>query len=130
MKDEKQIQTLRTFFRISTAAFEFVGKIAMIANCGRLMPENPMHVLHRIALMEIEKENPNMDYMNMLLAQMEDLATQNAAEKENQRTGFVLATPDQLEAHDKRFIHQYPGGDFDIQKAQEYVFGKPEKPTI
>lgn len=49
--------------------------------------------------------------------------------KENQRTGFVLATPEELEAHDKRFIHQYHVGDFDVQKAQEYIFGKPEKPT-
>ena len=50
--------------------------------------------------------------------------------KENQRTGFVLATPEQLEEHDRRFIHQYPGGNFDVQKAQEYIFGKPEKPTV
>lgn len=44
---------------------------------------------------------------------------------ENQ-LGFKLATPEDLEAHNKRFIHQYPGGDFDMQKAQEYIFGKPE----
>lgn len=80
MKQEKQIQALRTFFRISTAAFEFVGKVAMAANGGKFIPENPMDVLHRIALMEVEKENPNMEYIDMLLAQMEDLANQNAAE--------------------------------------------------
>jgi hypothetical protein len=42
---------------------------------------------------------------------------------------FQVATPEQLEDHDKRFIHQYPGGGFDMQKAVEYVFGKPVNKT-
>jgi hypothetical protein len=39
---------------------------------------------------------------------------------------FEIATPEQIEAHDKRFIHQYTDGNFDVQKAQEYIFGKSE----
>lgn len=75
---DEQIKTLKTFFRISNAVFEFVGKVTMIANGGKLMPENHMYILHRDALVEIEKENPNMQYIDMLLAQMEEIATQNA----------------------------------------------------
>ena len=75
---DRKIQTLRTFFQISTAAFEFAGKVAMAASNGRLMPENPMHVLHRIALLELEKETPNMQYVDSLLSEMEEFATQNA----------------------------------------------------
>jgi len=80
MKNDKQVQMLRTFFRISTASFEFVEKVAMIANDGRLMPENPMHVLHSIALLELDKENPNMQYLDALLGDMKELATQYALE--------------------------------------------------
>ena len=37
---------------------------------------------------------------------------------------ITVATPEQLEAHDKQFIHQYPGGSFDAGKALEYIFNK------
>ena len=42
---------------------------------------------------------------------------------------ITIATTAQLEAHDKRFIHQYPGGNFDTSKALEYIFSKPENET-
>lgn len=80
VKKNKQIETLRTVFRISVAAFEFAHKVASAT--GKYMATPNMETLHRIALSELEKENPNMQYVDSLLGKMEELATQNAAKNE------------------------------------------------
>ena len=77
---DKQIETLRTVFRISTAAFVFAHKVAEAT--GKYMVTQPMETLHWLALEELEKENPDMQKVDYLLAQMEELATQNAVNNE------------------------------------------------
>lgn len=69
---DKKIYTLRTAFRISTAAFDFANAVQSAFN-GVIIP-NKMHQLHKIALEEIEKESPDFIKIDGLLAEMERLA--------------------------------------------------------
>lgn len=75
---ETKLQQLRAFFKISNAAFEFSHTVRNAFGMKPL-PASSMHQLHRIALIELEKEEPNLQYVDMLLAQMEQLAEKNAA---------------------------------------------------
>lgn len=74
---DKQIETLRTVFRISVAAFEFAHAVG--GATGKHVVTQPMETLHRLVLTELEKENPNIQEVDYLLARMEQEATQNAA---------------------------------------------------
>lgn len=69
---ENKIKALKTFFRVSTAAFEFQNSI-QLAFSGHIVA-NEMQQLHKMALVEIEKENPNLLIIDSLLAEMEDVA--------------------------------------------------------
>ena len=72
---DNKIKTLRTFFRVSNAAFEFQNSI-QLAIGGHVTP-NKMQQLHKIALVEIEKENPDLSLIDNLLAEMETTAEVN-----------------------------------------------------
>ena len=78
------IQTLRTFFRISNAAFNLKKQI-LISISGYYLPTS-MEVYHQIALQEIEKENPNMQLMDRLLAIMESIASEASKESKPLKT--------------------------------------------
>jgi len=69
---DKHIYALRTFFRVSNAAFDFSNSVQ--SACGGTVVTNEMHELHKIALEEIEKENPDLSKMDELLEEMENLA--------------------------------------------------------
>lgn len=71
---DDKIKTLRTFFRVSNAAFEFQNSI-QLATLGYI-PLNKMQQLHKLALVEIEKENPDLSLIDKLLAEMESTAEQ------------------------------------------------------
>jgi hypothetical protein len=71
---DKEIKTLRTFFRVSNAAFEFQNSI-QLAVSGHITPSK-MHQLHKLALVEIEKENPDLSLIDKLLIEMESTAKQ------------------------------------------------------
>ena len=71
---DKKIKTLRTFFRVSNAVFEFQNSI-QLAFSGHIVP-NKVHQLHKLALVEIEKENPGLSLIDKLLAEMESTAEQ------------------------------------------------------
>jgi len=73
---DKKILQLRTFFRVSNAAFDFANSIQSAFN-GIALP-NKMQQLHKIALDEIEKENPDLSKIDNLLAKMESLAEVNS----------------------------------------------------
>ena len=72
---DNKIQQLRTFFRVTNAVFDFKNSIQSIFNPS--VTHNNMQILHRIALVEIEKENPNMELIDKLLQEMENLAEIN-----------------------------------------------------
>lgn len=78
MEEDKRIKTLRTFFRVSNAAFTCVNTVSAAVSGKTYKHEHPMATLHRLALTEIEKENPSMGYMDNLLEQMELEAERNA----------------------------------------------------
>ncbi|MFV0390789.1 MAG: hypothetical protein ACK5KP_02720 [Paludibacteraceae bacterium] len=85
---DKKIQQLRTFFRVSNAAFDCV--IAMskaLGNTGVVI--TPMHKLHQLALEEIEKGKPDLAMIDSLLEQMELLAKENSEPKPNFPKGGV-----------------------------------------
>lgn len=71
---DKKIETLQTFFRVSNAVFEFQNSM-QLAISGHIAP-NKMHQLHKLALIEIEKENPGLSLIDKLLAEMESTAEQ------------------------------------------------------
>ena len=69
------IKTLKQFFLISNAAFE-MQKAILIA-IGQDYNPSAMHELHKMALLELEKESPNLHLIDDLLIQMEGLAKSN-----------------------------------------------------
>ena len=71
---DNKIKTLRTFFRVSNAAFEFQNSI-QLAFSGHIVPSK-MQQLYKLALVEIEKETPNLSLIDKLLAEMEITAEQ------------------------------------------------------
>ena len=84
---ENKIHHLRTFFRVSNAAFDCV--MAMGAAFGGRSIVSPMHQLHKLALEEIEKENPDLSIIDKYLEQMELLAEANGQPKPNFPKGGV-----------------------------------------
>lgn len=73
----KELQNkLKIFFSISTAAFTMMHSVS--SALGKTDQSiSPMEMLHRIALAEIEKEEPDINLIDTLLLQMEQLAEQN-----------------------------------------------------
>ena len=72
----KTVEKLRTFFKITNAAFDFMQAIQAATNTPFNL--NIMHQLHKLALIEIEKEKPNLSLIDALLAEMESLAEKNS----------------------------------------------------
>ena len=72
---DKKIETLRTFFRVSNALFESRNSFQLAISGYTSLSK--MHQLHKIALNEIEKENPDLSLIDNLLAEMEITAEQN-----------------------------------------------------
>ena len=75
---KKSINTLRKFFEISTAAFEFQERIVSIL--GMFNSRSHMHLLHIAALKELNKDNPDLGLIDALLAEMERIAEKNKKE--------------------------------------------------
>ena len=75
MTPQYTILELRTFFQASNATFTYIGAI-QLALTGK-KTDHKMQDLHKLALEEIEKENPDMLIIDNLLAQMESLAEMN-----------------------------------------------------
>jgi hypothetical protein len=84
---DKKVLHLRTFFRTTTAVFDFANTVQTAI--GGIVTPNKMHVLHRIALEEIEKENPDLFKIDNLLAEMEKLAESYNEPKPNFQKGGI-----------------------------------------
>lgn len=69
-------EQLLTFFRVTNAVFDVQMKI--VEAFGHLPTIQPMHSLHRMALMELEKKEPDMGFVSHLLELMENTAEENA----------------------------------------------------
>lgn len=80
MDKEKTIPKLRTFFRVSTAAFAFARTVQEQFSNTRI-PMSVMESLHLKALEEVEKEKPNLCIIDSYLKDMQNLAEKN--EKSN-----------------------------------------------
>lgn len=78
MEIDKNIDSLRKFFSVSIAAFDFMRSIQATFGNGLLTP-NPMETLHRLAHNELQKEEPNMAFIDHLLSLMEQQAEINKA---------------------------------------------------
>lgn len=79
--ENKGIEQLRVFFRVSNAAFEFSRSFKKAFG----LPDevSKMEELHVLALSEVEKENPDMAVLDYLLKRMQDLAKQNSYDSRN-----------------------------------------------
>lgn len=66
-----KIEHLRKVFTISNAAFDFQDTI--MATIGLRPNTTAMRMAHKRALMELEKPEPNMVFIEGLLLQMEEL---------------------------------------------------------
>jgi hypothetical protein len=84
---DKKISQLRTFFRVSNAAFDFTNAIQSAFN--GTVATNKMQQLHKLALEEIEKEIPDLSKIDNLLAEMENLAEVNSQPNPNFLKGGV-----------------------------------------
>ena len=87
---DNKIKTLRTFFRISNAAFEFHNSI-QLALSGYIVP-NKMQQLHKLALVEIEKKNPDLSLIDKLLAEMEITAEKRETSQNFQEGGVKITS--------------------------------------
>jgi hypothetical protein len=76
---DKKIDALRKFFTISVAAFEMQHTISTAF--GFKGHKSYMHMLHLNAKEEIEKEEPDLNKIDTLLAMMEDCAEANSKER-------------------------------------------------
>ena len=88
------IKTLRTIFRISNAAFEFQNSI-QLAILGHIVP-NKMQQLHKLALVEIEKENPDLSLIDKLLAEMKSTAEKREQSPKFPEGGVKIAANSQI----------------------------------
>ena len=83
------IKKLRTFFIISNAAIEFYNSI-QLAVSGHIVTSK-MHQLHKMALVEIEKETPDLSLIYNLLAEMESTAEKMKPEPNFPKGGVKIA---------------------------------------
>ena len=81
MDNGKTIEALRKFFSVSIIVFETQNKFAKVFGVEPKI--NDMHKLHLEAKTEIEKENPDMEYMDFLLEKMENLAEETNIKNQN-----------------------------------------------
>lgn len=68
----ENLEQLRKYFKISNAIFNSVNNIQLALN--GYINTNKMQQLHKIALEEIEKENPDFKIIDSLLLEMELLS--------------------------------------------------------
>ena len=73
--DNKAHKSLKQFFTVTNAAFTMMHSVS--AAFGHIPHPTAMEMLHRMALTELEKEEPNAALLDGLLFQMEQLAEQN-----------------------------------------------------
>lgn len=84
---DKKIESLRTFFRVSNLALDFVDSFVKIT--GGNVIDNKMKQLHKKGLEEIEKENPDLLVIDNLLLEMQLLAEENNKPKPNFPKGGI-----------------------------------------
>jgi len=84
---DETIKLLRIYFRASNAAYRFADAIRSLNE--KVIFPNKMQSLHKIALIEIEKENPDMNVIDALLLQMKELAKKNSEPKPNFEKGGI-----------------------------------------
>lgn len=78
MKEDKRVEALRSFFRVTNAVFNMQKEISKAFSGHNLVYEHPAATLHRLALNEIEKESPNMSMIDKYLELMEVEGKQNS----------------------------------------------------
>lgn len=78
MEIDKNIDSLKKFFSVSVAAFDFMHSIQS-AFRNRMLTQNPMETLHRVAHNELQKKEPDMKFIDHLLSLMEQQAEINKA---------------------------------------------------
>lgn len=81
--EKKHIDTLRKFFTILNAAFEFQRTI--MTALGHVPHTTAIEMLHKMALQELDKPEPNAAFLDGVLFQMEKLVEQtaNSGEEKN-----------------------------------------------
>jgi hypothetical protein len=77
----KKIETLRSFFKISNAAFNFAEIVYAIG-------PNKMQELHKMAMTELAKDKPDLFIIDDLLLQMEEQANKNKHKLNFPKGGF------------------------------------------
>ena len=73
---------LRIFFTASCAAFGLAESLNKITNPNSPQFFEPMYALHKLAKSELEKENPDMAFIDSILAKCQELVEQNKKQDE------------------------------------------------
>ena len=79
---KNHIEYLKQTFTVTNAVFNAVETIQK-ALTGRQPTRHPMHQLHITMLIELEKENPNIETIDTLFELMEDIAESNKSNNED-----------------------------------------------
>jgi len=75
-----KVNTLRKFFNVSTAAFEF-ARVVSDNFAQKQSAITIMNALHISAKHELDKDNPDLQVIDSLLRRMEELAEENGKNK-------------------------------------------------
>ncbi len=92
--DNQKIEKLILFFKTSTAMFEFMQKILDIhaPNSSNVNRNDKMYSLHKLAIVELEKDKVDLIVLDNLLAEMEKLAEQNSIPIPNFEVGGTTSS--------------------------------------
>lgn len=85
---ENKISILRKVLKTTNAAFAFTD--AVNEAFGNGVKPCRMKELHKLALLEIEKDSPNMGRMDELFAEMEIVADENSMSLPNFPSGGII----------------------------------------
>jgi len=72
----ENLERLKKYFSLAVATFEFMHALKVAA--GGVLEKSYMHRLHLELFAEINKESPDMQYIDNCLAKMEEEAEKNA----------------------------------------------------
>lgn len=76
---KQTLETLRKFFTLTTGMMDLMASV----NMAKEFTENRMFILHKLMLVELNKENPNPSLIDTLLSEMEEQAEINAKTNNN-----------------------------------------------
>lgn len=93
MEQQSKIKAMRAFFGISVASFDFARAVASFTD--KAQAPSKMESLHRKALVEASKENPDLEFLESIIFDMQKLAEANTVKPNFKSGGVMHKTPNE-----------------------------------